>query len=306
VENVGLNDLIKKLEEALIPTPLFASTLAKIVPATPAVKLKGSSSLLTSCRGYVEKNIKKIMELITEAWETLQNIASFRTRAHALHDHLQTYLKNEECFYLETVIPFGNRVFNILDLRRRQEYLSSPNRIKQLKACWKEKVKNLHRIVESCKQAISEKEELFRNLIEIDLARSTNEVQDPNLILNSLSLCKQAFNEQVDILKGLSLENFYDILEYGQDDVDNWLVDYSTHNEEIEHALHSISIDLRKLENELLNIKIYDEINVPPMRSYIEEWLQRGIDKFTDEGQQLVGTILVAIDESNKKTLASK
>jgi hypothetical protein len=294
------------LEEALIPTPLFASPLAKTMPATPAAKLKGSSSLLTSCRGYVEKNIKKRMELITEAWETSQNIASFRTRAHALHEHLQADLKNEERFYLETVIPFGNHVINISDLRRRQEDLPSPNRIKQLKACWKEKVKNLHLIVESCEQAISEKEELFRNLTEIDLAGSTNEVQDPNLILNSLSLTKQAFDEQVDILKGLSLEKFYDILEYGQDDVENWLVDYSTHNEEIEQALHSISIDLRKLENELFNIKIWDEINVAPMRSYIEEWLQRRIDKLTDEGQQPVGTIPVVVDESNKKASTSK
>jgi uncharacterized protein YeeX (DUF496 family) len=84
-------------------------------------------------------------------------------------------------------------------------------------------------------------------LTEIDLVESTNEVQDPNLILNSLSLTKQAFDEQVDILKGLSLENFYEILEYGQDDVDNWLVDYSTQNEEIEQALRNLSIDLREL-----------------------------------------------------------
>jgi hypothetical protein len=55
------------LEEALIPTPLFSNPLEKTVPTTPATKLKGSSNLLTSCRGYVEKNIKKIMELITEA-----------------------------------------------------------------------------------------------------------------------------------------------------------------------------------------------------------------------------------------------
>jgi len=96
------------------------------------------------------------------------------------------------------------------------------------------KVKYMELIVESSKQAISRKEKLFRNLIQIDLARSTNEVQNPNLILNSLPLTKQDFNEQVDILKLLSLEKFYGILEYGQDDVENWLVDYLTHNEEIE------------------------------------------------------------------------
>jgi hypothetical protein len=121
-----------------------------------------------------------------------------------------------------------------------------------------------------------------------------------------LSLTKQAFDEKFDILKGLSLEKFYDILKYGQDDVDNRLVDYSAQNEEIEHDLHSISIDLRKLENEFFNIKIWDEINVAPMRSYIEEWLQRRIDKLTDEGQQPIGTIPVVIDKSNKKTSTSK
>jgi hypothetical protein len=65
-----------------------------------------------------------------------------------------------------------------------------------------------------------------------------------------LSLTKQVFDEQVDILKGLSSEKFYDILEYGEDGVENWLVDYSTQNEEIEQALHSISMDLMKLEND--------------------------------------------------------
>jgi hypothetical protein len=65
----------------------------------------------------VEKNIKKIMDLITEAWETSQNIASFQTREHALHVHLQEDLKNEEHFYIDMVIPFGNHVINISYLR---------------------------------------------------------------------------------------------------------------------------------------------------------------------------------------------
>ena len=151
-----------------------------------------------------------------------------------MQEHLQADLKNEERFYIDTVIPFGIHVSNMTDMRRREEVLPSPNRITQLNACWKEKVKNLHLIVQSCEQAISKKEELFRKLTEIDLARSTNEVQDPNLIVNALPLTKQAFDEQVDIFKGLYLEKFYDILEYDEDNVDNWLVDYSVKIQEIE------------------------------------------------------------------------
>jgi hypothetical protein len=60
------------------------------------------------------------------------------------------------------------------------------------------------------------------------LAGSTNEVQDPNLILKSLSMTKEAFDEQLDILKGLSFETFYDILEYRVDELESWVLDYST------------------------------------------------------------------------------
>jgi hypothetical protein len=82
-------------------------------------------------------------------------------------------------------------------------------------------------------------------------------------------------------------------------------VDYSAHNEEIEQALHSIYVDLRKLENKLFDIEIRDEINVAPVRSYIEKWFQRRMDKLIDEGKQPVDTIPVAVDDNNKNASAS-
>jgi hypothetical protein len=63
----------------------------------------------------------------------------------------------------------------------------------------------------------------------------------------------------------------YGILEYDEDNIDNWLVNYSMENKNIEEALHGIYLDLRNLEGELFNIKIRHEINVAPMKSYIEE-----------------------------------
>jgi hypothetical protein len=93
--------------------PLFASPLVIAMSATLVAKLKGSSSLLTSCRGYGERNINKIMELITQAWETSQSMASLGTRAHDLRKHLQADLKNEESFYIDMVIPFGVHVNNM-------------------------------------------------------------------------------------------------------------------------------------------------------------------------------------------------
>jgi hypothetical protein len=67
-----------------------------VKPTTPAIKLKGYSGLLTTIRIYVEKNIKKRMSLIIEAWEVLKNIVSFGSRAHVFHEYIQFYLKNKE------------------------------------------------------------------------------------------------------------------------------------------------------------------------------------------------------------------
>ena len=188
--------------------------------------------------------------------------------------HLQAELKDEENFYLKTVLPFGTIVNNMTEKKREQD-LPSKNWISQLNACWKEKVKNLHLIVQSCEQAISKKDKLFTRLSNINLAGKTNDFQDPDLITNCLPLTRQEFDKHVAMFKALSLEKFHNILHFDQAHVDDWLVKYSTQNEEIHQALCNLSIDFRELENDLFNIKIQNEINAAPMRSYIEEWLER-------------------------------
>ena len=139
----------------------------------------------------------------------------------------------------------------------------------------------------------------------MELVGTTNEVQDPNLILKSLSVTKEAFQEQVDILKGLSFKKFYGILEHRLDEHERWVLDYASHNEEIEQSLHSISMDLRKLENDLYDIEIWDEINLPPMKSYIEEWFQQRMDSLVQEVQQPINRTPLTIDNNIKNTSAS-
>jgi hypothetical protein len=75
-----------------------------------------------------------------------KNMVSFGTKAHAFHEYLQVDLKNEQGFYLDAVLPFGVKVTGMTEFRRRQEDLPSLDRIDQLNACWKEKVKNLNGI----------------------------------------------------------------------------------------------------------------------------------------------------------------
>jgi hypothetical protein len=158
----------------------------------------------------------------------------FGTRAHAFHENLQANLKKEKGFYLYAIVPFGVKVTSMTKFRRREEDLPSSDRIDQLNTCWKEKVKNLNGIIQACSQAISRRDKLFKKLTEIDLAGNTNEVQDLKLIFNSLFLTKKKFDDQVHIYKRMSFENFYGILEYGEDDVKKWLVGYSIKNLDIQ------------------------------------------------------------------------
>jgi hypothetical protein len=77
-------------------------------------------------------------------------------------------------------------------------------------------------------------------------------------------------------------------------------------NQDVEEALKNIYIDLKYLEGKIFNIKIHLEINVSPMRSYIEEWFKNVVDKLTDEGQREFETVHVTIDEIHTRTSTSK
>jgi hypothetical protein len=296
-ENVRLKDRVKELEYAFIPMPLLVDPLAISMPATLGANVKSSSTLLASCKGYVENNIKKTMDLVIEAWKRSQTITSLGTRAHSLLEHLQAELKDEEYLFLKTVIPFGTIVNNMTETKRREQDLPSKNHIGQLNACWKEKVKNLHLIVESCEQAISKKDKLFTRLSNIELFGKTNDFQDPNLITNSLPLTRQEFDKHVAMFKALSLENFYNILQFDQAHVHDWLVKYSVQNEEIHQSLCNISIVFHELENDIFDINIQNDINIAPMRIYIEEWHETKLKQVVDERQQTVSRIPAAVND---------
>jgi hypothetical protein len=83
------------------------------MPDTPAPNVKAPSTLLASCKGYVENNITKRMKLVTDSWKRSQTITSLGTKAPRLHELLQAELKDEENYFLKLVIPFGKIVNNM-------------------------------------------------------------------------------------------------------------------------------------------------------------------------------------------------
>jgi hypothetical protein len=60
------------------------------------------------------------------------------------------------------------------------------------------------------------------------------------------------------------------------------------------------------LEGELFNIKICHDINMGPVKNYIEEWFKKEIDKLIDEGQETVEMVPLTINEDNKMTPSRK
>jgi hypothetical protein len=56
---------------------------------------------------------------------------------------------------------------------------------------------------------------------------------------------RQQFEEIVENLKKLSTEKFNSMIEYTENDIDNWLVKYSNRNKEIETTLKNLSFDYR-------------------------------------------------------------
>jgi hypothetical protein len=147
----------------------------------------------------------------------------------------------------------------------------------------------LKKLLEECSEVFSKREMLYQKLMEIDLAGSTREVQYSRLIINYTYLTKEQFEKHVEILKNLSTKKFNSIKEYNEDEIVNWLVSYSNKNECIETSLHRILFDLREFESVMFDIRIKQEINVSPMKYYIQEWLKQDFLKITEEDQ--LGTV---------------
>jgi hypothetical protein len=136
--------------------------------------------------------------------------------------------------------------------------------MKQLKACWIERINTLKGLLNQLKELSWKNTEAYSKIIGLDIAGTTIEVSDPNLISNSMIMSREQFEEQVENLKKSLTEKFDSMVEYTYDDIDNWLVEYTNKNEDIETILQNLSIDHREIESELLNIKVKQEVMFPP------------------------------------------
>jgi hypothetical protein len=164
--------------------------------------------------------------------------------------------------------------------------LPSTIHLKQLKACWLKRIKSLKEMLVNVMSLVSKRGELYLKLIELELVGSTEDVEDPHLIMNSILLSKEQMEEKLDSLKIASAEKFNNLTEYSETKVESWLVHYVNKNDDIEDTLHQLSMDFKDIENSLFDIKVRQEIMVAPMREYIENWLKNALIKITESDQE--------------------
>jgi hypothetical protein len=90
--------------------------------------------------------------------------------------------------------------------------------------------------------------------------------------------------------------------------VESWLISYVKKNEDIKDTLDQLSMNFRDLGNSLFDTKVRQEINIAPMRDYIENGLRNALTKITKADQEGVVTTGHGIPrmENTKGTLARR
>jgi hypothetical protein len=230
------------------------------------------------------------MSLIVELWDMAKSFASLGLRIQNTKEYLNSYLKNDEGFYTDGVVMFTMKVSAMTEKTRKQENLPSLSRIKQLKSCWMEQINVLKGLITQLTDLSRRKNEAYLKILDLDIVGTTIEVPDPKYLSNSMLMTRQHFEEKIEELKRTSTEKFDNMMEFTHDDIDNWLVEYTNKNEDIENILQNLFVDLREIEKELFNVKIKQEVIVAPLRDFIQEWLNTSIAKISEIPAEVVMT----------------
>jgi hypothetical protein len=149
----------------------------------------------------MEENIKKRMSLILDLWDLAKIFSSLGLIIQNTKEYLNADLKNDEGFLTDGVAMFVAKVSAMTKQRRKQEDFPSQSRMKQLKACWIERINTLRGLLSQLNELSWKNTEAYSKIIGLYIAGTTIEVSDPNLISNSMLMTRQQFEEQVETLK---------------------------------------------------------------------------------------------------------
>jgi hypothetical protein len=189
------------------------------------------------------------------------------------------------------------------DMQRREKNLPSKIRLRNINVGWLKMIQCLKELLEKCDIINGKRGDLFLQLVDL-----TKELRIPHLIMDSILLSKDQLQEHLDTLKVAWENEFNEIIEYSEEEVEKWLIHYVNKNDEVEDMLHQLNFDIRDIEKELFDAKIKHETMVSPMQEYIKVWLKKALIKIIEPDQpKLVTTAMEPLaKDSTKSTPTSK
>jgi len=161
-------------------------------------------------------------------------------------EYLQKDLKNDAGFYKDVVGTFSAKVSSLSDTHIREKNLHSNIWIKQINVCWLKIIKSLREMINELDVVKSKRGDILFKLVDL-----TKESDDPNLLMDTLLLYKDKLLERIDVLKVAWASEFTDSIELSKKEVEKWLLQYITRNDEVDNTLHQLGMDTREMKNEL-------------------------------------------------------
>jgi phage pi2 protein 07 len=188
------------------------------------------------------------MSLILNTWDLAKRSPSLSVGIQNTKEYLNIDIENDEGFFKDGVSMFTTKVLAMTEERRKQEGFPSQSHIKKLKSCWIQRINIIKVILSELNDLTRKNTKAYSKLIGLDIVETTIEVLDPKLIEHSMLLTRKLFREHVATLKRLSTETFGSMVEYTNDDIDSWFMEYKSRNEDIDTTFKNLSITLEKLK----------------------------------------------------------
>jgi hypothetical protein len=87
--------------------------------------------------------------------------------------------------------------------------------------------------------------------------------------MDTIISTKEQLLEHLDILKFAWENEFTNLIEFSEEEIERWLVRYINQNDEVDDTFHQLGTYLREMENDLLEINTRNDIMMAPMNEYI-------------------------------------
>ena len=112
-------------------------------------------------------------------------------------------MENDQGFFKEAINTFSAKVSSLNEAQRKEQKLSAPYLIKQINACWLRRIKELREMINETKALRNTKSDLFLKLVSL-----TNELNGPNLLMDTMISTKEYLMGQLKALKVVWAKEF--------------------------------------------------------------------------------------------------